>query len=672
MQDSAHFPPTNRLPAEALTWAGIAACAGGIVATGLWREIPLGRFGESLLLAAMAALLAWPLRRWRCWPWASALALAWMLLLVALTGPMPMLAVALLCAAAMALGGLAVGESRPLLACLCGLAVIAAIVGWTLALRVHHAVVHGLLLIALVGWRRRSLGRQLADCRAGWRQAIAASPRAAALGVLALGIASTGAWLPTLQYDDLAYHLGLPWQLMQHGRYALDPSQQVWALAPWAGDALQAVAQVIAREEARPALNVAWLGVTAGGLWRLGALLGLQAPARWATLALFASLPMTATLLGGMQTETAAAAVTVWLAAVILDDGDREPRRLVAGALLFGLLCALKPLHAIAALPLLVWAACRHRRALPRPNAMLAALTLVLLVGGSSYLQSWLVSGNPVLPLLNDVFASPWFPQTGFNDARWQQGFGLDIAWRLTFHTSDYLESWNGGIGLVLVALAGAWLLALSDRHTRALAWCATLGLALVLLPLQYARYLHPAMVLLLPALALVVQRWLPPRRGLVLLAAVCVANVSLQANAGWLLHQGGPKRALLSLGEDTAAFERFAPERALVAAIREQAPDTGAVLLLSQPFHAELAGRGRTVEWYAPRMRAAALAANADASGVAWEALLLEAGIAEVIFDPARLNAAQRAGLTRTGAHREREINGIEWWRVPAQGGAP
>src|SRR3546814_11518989 len=87
---------------------------------------------------------------------------------------------------------------------------------------------------------------------------------------------------------------------------------------------------------------------------------------RWATAALFASLPMTAALLGGMQTEIAAAAVSVWLAAVILDNGDGDLRRLIAGALLFGLLCALKPVHATAALPLMAGAPRRPRHASSR------------------------------------------------------------------------------------------------------------------------------------------------------------------------------------------------------------------------------------------------------------------------------------------------------------------
>src|SRR5690606_19179500 len=91
-------------------------------------------------------------------------------------------------------------------------------------------------------------------------------------------------------------------------------------------------------------------------------------------------------------------------------------------------------------------------------------------------------------------------------------------------------------------------------------------------------------------------------------------------------------------------------PRRLLVAAIRERAPDSGAVLLLTHPFHAELAGRGRTVEWYAPRLHAAAAQADADPSGDAWARLLRDEHIAEVILAPEALPPARRKGLERMG----------------------
>ena len=540
MPETLAVPFQRRTLAEAIAWAGVLLCVAGFVATRMWQHIPTGRVGDSLLLAGLVALPAWALRRFAGWSWASALALVLALVAVVMAGVLPTLAVLLLALGALALGGWITGSQRPLAAWLAGMALLAALVGWTLPLPVHHRPVYLLLLLSLVVLQRRTLLAQCTQLRDGWRAAVASAPRAAGWSVLVLGLASAGSWPPTMQFDDLAYHLGLPWQLMLHGRYALDVSHQAWALAPWAGDALHAIPQVLARAEARGPLNLLWLVAAAGGLWRLGSLLGLTPTLRWATLALYASLPLTTALLGGMQTETPAVAVSIALAVLVLDASI--PRRLLLGALLVGLLFALKPMHGIAATPLVLWALWRERHALPGPGAIALALLAFLAAGGSSYAYAWVATGNPVLPLLNDVFRSPAFPTAGFNDLRWQQGLDAALPWSLTFDTASYLEAWDGALGFVLVALSGAWLLALIEGRTRGLAMCATLAIALPLLPLQYARYLHPGIALLLPALLLALQRAMPRKRAAWLVAGLCAVTLLFQANGYWLLHLGiGP-----------------------------------------------------------------------------------------------------------------------------------
>ena len=474
-------PPRAGLPrnpaAQALVWGGLLAAAAGLIVHALWRELPAGRFGESLLLAGLATLLAWPLRRWRGLSWAEAQTAVWLVALVLLTGVVPALAVLLLAAAALAVGTLVSGPQRPLTGLLVGLALFAGVLGWLLSLPVHLFVVHLGLCVMLVALRRAAIGKAAITLARAWREAVTASPRAAAWTVALAGLASAGAWLPTMQHDDLAYHLGLPWQLMEHGRYAPDPTHQVWALAPWAGDVLQAMAQVLARAEARGPLNALWFGAALAGLWRVAALLGAPAAARWASVALYASLPLTASLLGGMQTETPAVAAMLGLAVLALDDDTAARRRAFAAACRFGLLCALKPLHAATGLPLLAWALWRTRGGLRALDALLLPL-VILALGTSSYAHAWVIAGNPVLPLLNDVFVSPYFRASAFNDARWQAGLGVDVLWRLSFDTSAYLEGWAGGAGLLYVALAGAWLLALVHKPTRALAFCASVAQA--------------------------------------------------------------------------------------------------------------------------------------------------------------------------------------------------
>lgn len=649
---------TRHAPAL-LLWAGMAACAIGLVAHRLWEALPFPRFFEHVLLALLALAAAWPLQRLLGWQRATALLAVWLLALVVFAGPLPMLAVAVLASAATGLGSLVM---RGPIALPLGLAIIAGALGWLLPLQVHYRAVYLVCCIGVIAWRRVAIANA---ARIAWQQFednARTAPRASTAALLLLGLASTGAWLPTMQYDDVVYHLGLPWQLQDTARYAMDPSLQVWALAPWGGDVLHGVAQVLAGTEARGALNALWLCVAACGVFALAALLGGDAIRRWWSVALLGSLPLSMTLAGGMQTELPAMALLPALAWLVLRDGSNSVMRsLFAGALLFGALCGLKTMHGAVALPLLAWAAWRHWAHLPWRWLPLAA-GLAIAVGGSSYTYAWTIAGNPVLPLFNGIFRSPYFVTTDFNDGRWQGGLDADVLWDISFDTERYFEAFNGGFGFVLIALAGAWLLALRDARTRGLAMVAGIGLMLPLLPLQYARYLQPALVLALPALVVAYPRL---RGATAAFWTLCVLNLAFAANANWMLRTGALKRAIGAGGADTALLERYLPERVLAERLR----DTHGIVLVmpgSGLALAELGPRGRNMLWYSPRWEPEAARADADASGAAWQRLLHDDRIAHVVLKPARLTVAQRAGLQRSGAVLAASAGDAQWWRLP------
>lgn len=644
-----------------LLWAGMVACAAGLALHRMWEALPFPRFFEHILLAGVALACAWPLQRWLQWSRATALAAVWLAALMVFAGPVPVFAVALLAAAAIAIGSwLLPGPiALPL-----GMAIIAGLLGWLLPLPIHHRWVYAICCIALVAWRRAAI---VEACSDAWRQfdaAATAAPRAATAAVLLLGLASTGAWLPTLQYDDVVYHLGLPWQLQETARYAMDPALQVWALAPWGGDILQGVAQVLAAMEARGALDALWLTMAAAVAFAMVGRLGGDAQRRWWAVALLGSLPLSMLLVGGMQTELPAMALLPALAWLVLRDAPAmRPRGLVAGALLFGALCELKSMHAVVALPLLAWAGWRHRACIPWRWLPLAVLVAVV-VGGSSYFYAWSISGNPVLPLLNGTFVSPYFPPIDFNDTRWQAGLHPDVLWNMSFTTRHYLEGFAGGFGFVLVALAGVWLLAIRQLRTRGLALVALAGLLLPLLPMQYARYLQPALVLAIPALVIAYPL---VRGGAAAFWALCVLNLAFATNAGWILHTGAMKRTILAVGSGFPLFERYVPERAIAARLRGSAGNDGIILVMpgSNLALAELGQRGHNLLWYSPRWQAAGKHADADPSGKAWERLLHDNRITDVILQPATLTPAQRAGLVRAGAQRIDQAGDAQLWHL-------
>jgi hypothetical protein len=654
----------------ALLWSGAALCVFGLFWNRMWEQWASGRFAELLLLSFAALAGAWVVYRLTRFSVAGVLAMAWCLALVVFSGPLPIAATLLFAAAGTALGGLVLGRASLALQCICGMVLFAATLGWLLPLPIHSRWLYLALCAALVVLRRKALLQTLGDAQREWRLAVAASPRSAAFAMLALGLATTGCWLPTMQFDDLSYHLRLPWELMENARYSMDPQTHVWVFGPWLADVIQAVPQVLAGAEARGPINGLWMALAATGVWQLAAALGGSARDSWMAMALYASMPLTAALAGSMQTETATIALLAWLAVVAMRTADGNwPRVVYAGALLVGGLIALKltaAAFALLLLPLTFW---RYRHQLRLKDMVFAAM-IVAAIGGSSYAYAGILTGNPVFPLFNDWFKSPLLPHALAGDTRWHAGFNLLLPWNLTFDTDQYQELWDGGAGFALVALAGAWLLAFSYRRTWAMALTVTLLIALPLLHLQYLRYVFPALVLLLP-LQVVAALRADPRHASWLLAGLCVLNLAFQANGNWMLRNGALKQTILAVGADEPLFTEYVPERSAIAQLRAHPRATGNVgnvLVLDpgNPSLAELGLRGRTATWYDPELQAMAQQAASDPSGAAWVGLMRDQGVSEVILRPESMTPAQRAALQRLHAKRRVQTGKAEWWSLP------
>lgn len=668
-------PSPFRRTGPLLAVAGALATIAGLVVHEVWRELPAERLLLSLVLMALVWLLAWPLRRWRRCSAATAFAGLWLLALLAYCGPLPVLSVALLAAAAWAVGDAllpAMRPARPALAIVLGLILIGMLAGWTLTWPIHHPAVWAALLLVPIALRRRSLVIATRDAATRWRDTVAAAPRAAAWAVMLLGVASVACWIPTLQSDDLGYHLNLPMQWMLHGRYAPDAEYQVWSYAPWAGDALHGIAFVLARQDAHGALNALWLVLIAAVIGGpLATAMRATPLERWIGVALFATFPPLVWMAAGMQTELASTAVLVALVALILGPGSdtradaRVPRGLFAGAILFAGLFALKLVHGVAALPLLLFALWRHRAWIPWRWLPLACL-LCIALATSSHVHAWLATGNPVLPMFNHVFESPFFPREQFHDPRWHAGFGPDILWRISFDTARYVEGWPGGLGFGLIALAGLWLLRLLRPAHGGLFLAVTACVLLPLLPMQYARYAWPGMVLLLALLCFGAEAALGRRLFVWMFAGLCALNLAYQANASWLHHSAAVKRTIRSLAAHDAVVAEYIPERVLIRRIPR---DDAHAVLATDPARnvvAELAGRGRTTALHDPSLAAEAKSAESDASGAAWAALFARERIGWVLVNRATASHALDAGLRGADAQRIDTLHEVELWRLP------
>ncbi len=654
-----------------LLWTGFAFAVAGFLSNGLWHVIGWAPTMELARLALLTLLVAVAVRRFTGQFMATSAAIVWLIALVYFGGIASCFAVALLALASMALGSMVIPSgwgARGAISTLVGLALIVGVAGWLLPFPVHYRAVYVVLLLAMLVLRWRAVGEMLHPLASRWSNAVALSPRAACLGVMVVGLISTSLWMPTIHYDDLSYHLGLPSQLISLGYYQMNAGSNVWAVAPWAADVLQGITWLIAGQESRGAVDGLWLLLTLVLMWQLCAALELPPWARWMALALYASLPLTVGTLTGMQTEGPTAATAVAIAWLIQRSPGPDRRQLTAMAVLFGLLLALKISNLMIAGPLGLWLLLRWRVRLPW-KALPSCLMLTLLVGGSSYAYAWGLTGNPVLPVFNGIFHSPYFAPVNFHDDHWDSGFCWNIVWKLVFHTSRYMEGGNGGAGFVLIGLGGSLLVALFHRRARPLAWVALSAFVLPLTQIQYVRYTHPAFALLIPAMLcgvpVLADGSTRLRAVIIMLVVLVIGQLAFISATDWQRRNG----ALGTYLADTPRqfMSRYAPIRQILELVQERFGSSARVLINSgsNPFAAGFGGQAFVTDWYDPELDALSARANHDSSGAAWNKLIDHAGVNLLVVQSDHVGVGLAAVLNGSHASLVSQNGALQLWEV-------
>jgi hypothetical protein len=663
-------PRTLSLPSsvrQLILWVTPLLTVFGFLFHSTWRNVAVFTVVDYALIAAAITTIAglvWMVQRRR---FVATAAGAWLVALACFAGLGPTAAALVIAAVALGLGTLLVADDEPApaeLALLAGLGIICAAVGWLLPFPIHRPWVYLLVAALVISLRRRAIVSAVRPLGSRFVSAIDQAPVAAFVAITCVGIASTAAWLPTAQSDDVSYHLALPWQLQELGYYRMAAGDSLWAVAPWASDVVHAIAQLLAGSEARGAVNGVWLLLICGTLWQLGLLLGLPSALRWMAIALYVTFPMSSSLLAGMQTETATTATLLGLAIAIGRPAVYGRKRLCLIAVLAGLLLALKLSNALLLIPMGVWLVARAGRGLPW-KWLLPASALGLLVAASSYFYAYLLTGNPTLPFLNGIFQSPYFQPINWKDELWNAGVNWRTPWDLTFHTTRYLSAKDGASGMALLLIFAGTLLALLRRRARALALVGLGCFLLVFFQIQYVRYVHPSFALLVPVAMAGLNQLELRRQTLAAVGAIVVLNLSLLSTGYWQIH-GGMLHVFLLEGS-REALRKFVPQREVAARVRDLYHGSKQALFHNVISHgnAELAGTAYTTAWYDWRLRGLAAAADSDPTGKAWRKLLSDFGVEVVVVDTQRPSPALSAALRSSESRQVSSVGNYEIWEI-------
>jgi hypothetical protein len=221
------------------------------------------------------------------------------------------------------------------------------------------------------------------------------------------------------------------------------------------------------------------------------------------------------------------------------------------------------------------------------------------------YWNAWWMTRNPVYPFLNTVFRSPYYQATSsLRDLRYMRGLSWLTPWDVTFHSSRYLESQDGGFGfqfwlllpLALVLVRRQW-----PYLARAAMAIALAGCVISFSGQSYLRYIYPA----LPLLTIVIAQMAASVTGALyrtvsgLMIVIFALNVYFLPASGWY-----HKDLYLNLFRPARVDEyvkQYAPGRKLVDYLNRNNPGAR-VGFLDEEQVGDLRGQGFPSAWHGDR----------------------------------------------------------------------
>lgn len=337
------------------------------------------------------------------------------------------------------------------------------------------------------------------------------------LAIVALGLVYfMVSLMPEVGYDALASHLVVPTHLSFRYQWDFDVAKYVWAVMPMQADWIFSIGYMLAGETASRLINVGFILLLVNmvrtlTIWAGGSLVG----ARWGSL-IFLSSPLTFTEGSSLFVESIWTAFVISATMLILNvctniNGKLRTELPLVGVLL-GFALATKALTLTILPGLLCFFIWNHKVWFKKElfRSLGLGIGFLLLLGGIPYFTAWKITGNPLFPLYNKIFKSPYFTTSvDFNNASYNSGLSWDIIYRITFESGKYLESIAGASGFHWLLLLIPTLFSLIVAPKCKTNWLLFIGFtafAITFYSQSYLRYVFPSSLIFAVLIGVVIS----------------------------------------------------------------------------------------------------------------------------------------------------------------------
>lgn len=359
-----------------------------------------------------------------------------------------------------------------------------------------------LILAMLAPGMRSHVSILRSEIRNGWNSLVSGWNIPLALSLQALFLLGAYAFVVAMAPETNSDAERFYWpymKLLRHYSGFFDGQQQWSYIIPQAGVTYGAAVLILLGKHAvRLAMLLAWAALV-GIVCRRR--MDYRSGLRYALAVVVASSPVILWVAPALMLDMFVCIAVVTLAVLCLEGQHPGTVRFwVAIGICAGMAWAAKYSTLAYAVPLVAFASIRSFRAAGLIRT-LRGLALAACCAAAT-LSPWLVrsyhqSGNPVFPFLLDIFPAPLWPRgVGFANLG---AFRLPPGWRgwllwpidLTYHTSRFVEGFDGKLGLVLLVLLILAIPAIwkGSAVVRALAVAGIVATALLWAQTAYLRY---------------------------------------------------------------------------------------------------------------------------------------------------------------------------------------
>lgn len=433
------------------------------------------------------------------------------------------------------------------------------------------------------------------------------------LGLIIIGWVLRWAFFPSVSYDDHAQHLRIWHELLSNNIYSFDIKTQVWSIAPFTVDLIHAVLSVMAGSDIRSAMNLS-LAIIIFLLMIISLQRFKIAPQiQWLLIVLMASTPMLGNLLLTLHTELMLSVIVLAGFVLLLELELDWCINKIIGILACAALCASIKLPGIILSSMLIIAMLLQYWLNKKTNnfqkitqlwPLILIIVIFMFVALHAYVTAFYITGNPVFPLYNGIFLSPFFPPENFSHLTYVHGFNLNTYVSAFFHTSKFFESGDNVAGwqyLLLLPLTIFASLKFKNISFK-LALIIIFGYGLVIFSTtQYWRYLFPVMPLagvLFASLFFYNQQIFKNISILLILISVS-ANIYFFKNISWLMVS--PAGLAFTQEGKINLVKKYAPSATLTETINNLMPGANVLYPSKNPAGATLHGYPLYVNWYSP-----------------------------------------------------------------------